>query len=404
MARVGLFTPQHHSFFLYYLSRVGIESKHDIRIYAPERVHDDIEELYTEAEHSQISWVLGRESESIDEFFNRVEANSTELDLLWTVLAWGTERVPPNLVDFDPDPPVFAGITNLNDWTYNPFPNWTYKIVNTVTPLLRDRVDAERTSTVFDHLRYLMQPAIRDTFDAIHIEYPPMLRFIENEVEWEQPFLEFPPVVFEESKLPAVGQKDGPRIVVPGRISQQIRNVELLLDAMDAVFERYRGDLTLDFVGRLTGDYETALARIESLKDRGYDVRYRENWIPYDEFAASLRAGDIIVNPLHVRRTISHPFRSDMWTGRTNGTGPIFDALRYARPLVVPELFPVDDRLEPFTETYDNADHLADLLVELLSNEDQLAELQTNAEQAARQVTPEAQRPRFESIVDQLSR
>jgi hypothetical protein len=68
----------------------------------------------------------------------------------------------------------------------------------------------------------------------------------------------------------------------------------------------------------------------------------------------------------------------------------------------VPELFPVDERLEPFTETYDNVDHLVEVLLELLENEGRLASLQSSVDAAAADVTPESQRPRFEDIVDNL--
>jgi hypothetical protein len=402
MAQIGFFTPQHHSFYLYYLSRIGIESAHDVRVYAPSDVHNSIESLYTDEEYDSIKWIIADEMRSVDKFFQRVETASKDIDLLWTVLAWGTGRVPPNLLEFDPDPVHVAGITNLNDWTCNPFPDRVYDLIKRGTPLLRQYVETDRIDTLFDHLRYLMQPGIIETFDAVHIEYPPMHRFFQNQVDWNVDVFEFPPIVFEESSLPTVEQTTKKRIAVPGRISQNVRNIDQVLTAMERVFEHYSGNVILDFVGRLTGDYESALKRIEMLQNQGYDVRYREEWIPYDEFAAALRAADIIINPLHVRRTISHPFRADMWTGRTNGTGIIFDALRYARPLVVPELFSVDERLRPFTETYDNIDHLVKIVLELLENEDRLADLQSRADAAAAEVTPEAQRPKFENIVDNI--
>jgi len=403
MTRIGFFGAQYHSFFLYYMTRVATSCEYDVRVYTTQQIHDRIESLYTDEEYEGCEWVLQEDGESFDAFFDRVERSAErDLDLLWTILAWGKGRTPPNFLEFDPDCPAICGITNLNDWTYNPFPDSVYRAVDRWMPLARRLLRFERANTVFNQSRYLMQPGIIDNYDAVHIEYPPMARFIENEVEWEQEFYEFYPVVFESEKLPAVERTDTRRIAVPGRISQHVRDIDTLLDAMETVFERYDDEVVLDFVGRLYGDYESVLDRIETLQDRGYDVRYREDWIPYEEFAEGLRAADIIINPLHVRRVLKHPLRSDMWTGRTNGTGLIFDALRYARPLVVPELFPVDERLEPFTETYDNVEHLSELLLELLSDDERRRTLQEGVDRAASDLTVEAQKPRFETIVDDL--
>lgn len=405
MRDIGFFTPEQHSFYLYYLTRIPHPDNCTVTVYTTTTIHNNIEPLYTESEHNNIEWVLQDDQESVEDFFERVELDAEQnQDLLWTVLAWGTGRVPANFVDFDPDVPSICGLVNLNDWTYNPFPNWVYTLVKNGTPLIRDHVTSRRIDSVFDHLRYLMQPAILENFDAVHIEYEPMSRFLANQNSWDIEVYDLRPVVHEQEKLPPITKETNEtrRIAIPGRVSQNVRNIDQVLTAMERVFEQYSGDVILDFVGRLTGDYDSALKRIEMLQNQGYDVRYREEWIPYDEFATALRAADIIVNPLHVRRTISHPFRSDMWTGRTNGTGIIFDALRYARPLVVPELFPVDERLEPFTETYDNVDHLVEVLLELLENEERLASLQSSVDAAAADVTPESQRPRFEDIVDNL--
>jgi hypothetical protein len=403
MRDIGFFTPEQHSFYLYYLTRIPHPDDYAVTVYTTATIHDDIAPLYTELEYDSIDWVIKGEQESIDSFFERIE-HDAELnqDILWTVLAWGTKRVPANFIDFDPDIPSICGLVNLNDWTYNPFPDWVYTLVKYGTSLMRDSVTSHVINPVLSHLRYLMQPAILRNFDAVHMEYPPMSRFLANENDWEIDVYNLYPVVHEQEKLPPVSKKEARRIAIPGRISQNVRNITQALTAMERVFEHYDGDLILDFVGRPADVYESALERIETLQNQGYDVRYREEWIPYDEFAAALRAADIIINPLHVRRTISHPFRADMWTGRTNGTGIIFDALRYARPLVVPELFSVDERLKPFTETYNNIDHLVKTVIELLENEDRLADLQSRADAAAAEVTPEAQRPKFENIVDNI--
>lgn len=403
MREIGLFTPQHHSFFLYYLSRIADSPESRVWMFTTQSVHDQIEPLYTDEEYDRYEWVLGSDEEPIDAYFDRVERDaSRELDVLWTVLAWGTNRVPPNLLDFTPDCRVVGGVTNLNDWTYNPFDDRVYRAVERLTPLLRERLPPGATNTLFDHLRYLMQPGIADTFDAVHIEYAPMLTFFRAQADWDcDPHLLYP-VVFEAEKLPAVERDGTPRIAVPGRISQHIRDVDLLLTAMERVFEAYDGDLVLDFVGRPAGDYESALARIHDLQRRGYDVRYREEWTPFDEFAAALRRSDLILNPLQVHRRIRHPLRADMWTGTTNGTGPIFDAIRYARPIVLPELFPVDEHLDPLVETYVTASDLADLLLDLFENESRLDALQDGADACAREFDVPSQRERFHDVIDRV--
>jgi hypothetical protein len=401
---IGLFEVEKHPFFLYYISRMATSERNDVTVLVPSEMHDRIRPLYTDAEYEEIRWVVSQDGETLDDFFERVERVATnELDFLWVNTAWGTGRTPANYLEFDPDCPSVAGVTNLNDWAYNPFPGAIYRGIRPVVRLLK-RAPSFVSTPVFQQLRYLMQPGIIVNHNAVNVEYPPMRHFAERHGDWGRPVYDLAPVVYEPDKLPSVAKQEGLRVAVPGRISSYIRDYESVFAAFESLFDEYGDRLTLDLVGEPRSDGESIIDTAEAFKARGFDVRYRTEWIPFADFASSLCRADLLLDPVNVYRPIRHPLRIDQETGRRNGTGVLFDAIRYAKPLLLPAAFPDDPMIAPFIRSFSSVEDLGSLVRTYLEDDSALRRLQTTATEVAAEYDVASQRQRFDALVDDVLR
>lgn len=402
MSRIGLFEVSHHSHILYYLSRMSGPDANQVTIFTTESIYDRIAGNYDEDELESYDWHLQRESNSLDRFFDEVEERcSREMDFLSVNTPHASGRVTSNFVDFDPDCPTLGWIYDVRRWCHN-HPAILYRMAEAVHRPIRTSFPGDGGDVALEHLKPLLPPSILENFDAVNVEYPPLKRYLEREEGWTRSIHTLAPTLYEPYEAdPSDGKF---RVVVPGSLSTDIRDYDTVLDAFEWLFEAGGGDLSLELLGRPVGEGSRIVRRCEEFQAAGYDVSFYREWVGHEEFTEAIRRSDLILSPVRVNRPMRHPLKPDKIMGTTQGTGVIFDAIRHAKPIILPGSFNVDEIIEDITLTYDSPEHLLNLLEGLVHDETRLEDLLEAARRNSMGFSLGRQQERFQHVLDQMVR
>ena len=421
---IGLFELTWHPQNLLNLARMADTEAADVVVFTDEATYDDWmrpENVDREA----YEWRLRGEEESLAEYFDRVEVYCDDhVDFLMVVTPFGSGRITARFVDFDPDCVTACWLYNARACVESTRAAGSSRApLAEATPMLRDALEAEDPDTAERTLkpyRYYMRPYILENYDAYLVEYPPIASFLDEAWEWNQDgngdrdtpvYGELPPFLYEgdaedDADVTDPGDaSDRVEVTVSGRVVENVRDYDPVLDAFENLFETYGDDLGLSVLGRPVGGYgDRVMERCAELDAAGYPVTYYPDleWIPTGEFERVLRRSDVLLNPIYLTEETTREPAPDERRSRTKGTGVLFDATKYAKPLVLPEGFTIAEMIEGATLTYGSPDELRETIARLVENPDELAERTRAARENARRYALDRQRERFHRIVEDV--
>jgi len=196
------------------------------------------------------------------------------------------------------------------------------------------------------------------------------------------PFQVFDPALPARSERLPTGRI---RICIPGEVSQLRRDYMALFDCF-----LQHGELTqayaLDLLGVLpdTEATEVLRSKITALRDTGMPVfTYGPKHIPMEQFDREALQADIIMGNMHVMLMGSAVY------GKTKDTGAIYSMIKYAQPGLLPAHYDLIDALRSSVLVYKDYGDLAQILLQLSSNREQLNSLKEAAWANALHFTPE---------------
>lgn len=230
-------------------------------------------------------------------------------------------------------------------------------------------------------------------YTAILVEFDTVKKHVESKLNCPWPVRTFNPVIRYEEKTPN-SSPETVRFVIPGNISRSRRDYDLVLDAFETAFANFPEQLELRLVGRLKD--EDIGSKCDELREKGYLIDYYTDWVDSETFVREMGASDIILLPQNQYRKEALPFEV---YGKTSGTGGVFEAIRHAKPILLPEHFPDVGCLPDSNLRYSNADDLENVLCRLVSNRKEVTTLKAKARANAERFSFEQQRERLHSIL-----
>lgn len=423
---LGLFGITWHSQNLLALAKIADAERDDVTVFTTEEVRENWLEP-SGLDLSAYELVLQSADETLGNYFRRVEAATEGLDFLMVVTPFGSGRITANFVEFDPACPSVCWLYNSRaciESTRAADERDTRDPLREVTgPLRRALVaeDPETAERVLKPYRYYMRPYILEHYDAYAVEYPPIREYVDDNWHWEKPvYGQFPPFVYEdddtglETDSRSERAEDSPservedsrservEVTISGRVVENVRDYEPVIDAFADLFDEYGDGLALHVLGQPVGDYgDRVMAQCSGLDAEGYAVNYysETDWIPTGEFERVLARSDLLLNPIYLTEETTRDPAPDEVRGTTKGTGVLMDALKHAKPLVLPSGFRVAEMIAGSTLLYDSTADLRETISELVEDGDRLQKLQAEAARNAEAFTVERQRERFEEIV-----
>lgn len=156
------------------------------------------------------------------------------------------------------------------------------------------------------------------------------------------------------------------KIVVPGTISKNVRDYKLLFDALESLLPHIKVKVELVLLGRLKE--EGILVPFEKVIKEYKDIflfNYYTDFIDQKHFDKTLAEADFLILPL--KECVSHGGRKEYF-GLTTESGSINDFVRFGKPAIIPEFYPIHEGLEPLLRRYHDVESMAQCILFFAEN------------------------------------
>ena len=157
------------------------------------------------------------------------------------------------------------------------------------------------------------------------------------------------------------------QIVVPGTVSALTRDFEMLFAALKRVDGKLNQPIELIFLGNAGTSRARSLFQLMGQHAfKQVHIQTFENSIEEATYTAKLQQADFLILPLKASIQFG-VFRE--WYGKTTISGGINDLLRFGKPTLLPNFYPLHPALNQLTQRYQNADELAQFLLEWVNEQ-----------------------------------
>ena len=133
----------------------------------------------------------------------------------------------------------------------------------------------------------------------------------------------------------------------------------------------------------------------------GGNIVVFENEIPEIEFRQILHHADILWSPLQINTSIYDGIPEIY--GQTKNSGNTHDAVRFAKPMIIPQHLQTAKEIEDSVLRYTDKKSFVSLILALQNNYETVIALQQNAIKNAKQFTIDKVASKFKEMLDGLS-
>ncbi len=364
MKHIGILEYNYHSIYLYTLARICKTKHTTVTLFTTKKILSLIEpHLKNKKEYTII---LKEDNESIHHFLKKVQTICNEnIDILFVNTIQETLKDLPHYITFKTRCPMILTVHDANTWLK------PHIVLDLSKPM-------RTLDTIISTL--LIKKIILKKYAAINVVYPPIKDYIQQHTSYKKPVFTLPFNFYDADQQPQQTKRNPDKIVflAPGEIIKTRRDHILLLDVFEEVFKEYPAVASLVVLGRPVGAHgRRIIKRCEQLKQQNYDVTWFTEFIPEETYIAHYHNADIIIAPIkldtHSLGTIREIF------GTTKASGAPYEAIQYAKPIILPQAFNLPKELQTSAITYQFSEDLKQKIINLLQNPHILSQLQINA-------------------------
>jgi hypothetical protein len=225
----------------------------------------------------------------------------------------------------------------------------------------------------------LISKFIFPKFDAINVIYHPLKEYIKKKTDYKKKIFTLPSSIFENINDNRINENnDKLNIAIPGLIQEHRKDYNAVIPAFENLFKDNKEKIKLCVLGFPIGSFGKYIKnKFNDMKKNEYDIEIFEHFIPEDIFKDKLLQSDIILAPIRINTRADGDIKEIY--GRTVGSGIIFNAIKYAKPIIVPSEFNMLPELSSSTLKYSNSKELQYIIEHLISNPDKLQKIKSNA-------------------------
>ncbi len=363
MKEIGILEIYCHVKFLYTLSRICKTEKSNVSIFTTKEIFSKMETYIKNK--SDYNIILKKENESKHSFIKRVEKICNEkIDLLFVNTIQSTCLNFPHFFGFKPKCKIILTIHTANAW-FNKKPVFSIKkIFRTVDTNL---------STII--AKFIILPK----FNAINVIYYPIKEYILDNTDYKKKIFEIPFEFFDEDiDIKSLRKDKKVMFVIPGQIEEHRRVYEDVLDTFEGLFKNFNEIIILYILGFPVGLYGNKILKMcKKLKEKGYAIKYYDDFVPENIYTKIMKDIDIIISPIR-NKSIGIGVIAEIY-GKTKGTAAVYEAIQYAKPLVIPNDFNIITELESSTLKYTDVKDLGNKLTKLILNKQKIEKLKEEA-------------------------
>lgn len=331
-ARIGVFNMSSHE--NYFLSILEILEDHprDVVVFSNKSYIDKVSDKISG--NGPDSWVIKSESETLDSFLSRASK-------IWN-----------NTIDILISFPIYGGVIGMNKYFKLEFDCLHIQLIYNINTWTGSNI--RFTPKIYNYLEVILRKRLLSRIDGIIVEYSPLRDYMKRLVS-KKNIEYFTPVICKKVNPPSSKY----RITVPGHIDPTRRNYGFLLDSLNYL-QDHQDVIELHLLGSPNGpEGENIVSRCDRLIKSGWSIRYHRGWVPVEQFEQVLETTGLIVSP--IKNTKVNGAVTEIY-GQSKGSGCFGDAIRYGKPLVLPDHYQVPPETEGFVRTYSTKDDLAELI------------------------------------------
>jgi hypothetical protein len=362
LKNIGIIEVHCHIKYLYTICRICKTKNTNVTIFTTKDLIDRLKGYLENIDHYDI--VLKNENEGINSFLKRVEKICNEkIDILFVNTFQVTNFYLPRYFGFNPKCKKIITVHTANAWL-NQKP-----VINLKKPILT--LDTNVSS-------FIVRRFILPKYDAINVLYSPIKDYILKETDYSKKIFTLP-FNFFNGKVKADKKKDNKiKFVIPGQIEKHRRDYDIVIDAFENLFNNFKEEISLYLLGYPVGDYgKLILKRCKLIKEKGYNIINFDEFVPEEEYNQIISDCDFIISPIKIE-TGSWGLLEEKY-GVTKASAIIFEAIQYAKPLVIPVDFNIIKELDSSTLKYSDSKDLENILTKVISNKQKIDNLTQKA-------------------------
>ena len=342
MKKIALVELQEHQEVLYGLIDLLLLQPVEVYVFAPAYMQEQLKPEWVENE--RLHWISKLPEETIPQFIQQVKTQLDAVDLIvFTTLvkhfAFFAQQTftPPTVLLIHKGNAFFAPQSNLD---------------------IRNFKDALR------FLRSLWRR--EDFFREKLLKKTSYLSFTDPVIEAYMrplipPFCQLLPALPFTNYTPALPQSNAPiQIVVPGTVSALTRDFDLLFSALQKADAQLATTVELIFLGKASGPRARLFFDfVQNSRFQNINIQTFGSMLPEQDYQKKLQTADFLLLPL--REQIQFGIIRERY-GKTSISGGVNDMLRFGKPALVPDFYPLDPALQSLSQSFHDAESLADLL------------------------------------------
>jgi len=251
---------------------------------------------------------------------------------------------------------------------------------------------------------YDVRQEILENVDGLITSYPPLRDYIEQNTGWDKKAYSLAPV-YQEFDSACVGVKDPAEdqleFVLPGKIDPRRKEYIEFLDSYSRVAEKF-DNCRLELLGSAKSERgQPILEHCRELNEtREVDIEFHDDngWLPESQFTESVSNAEIILSP--TTNEYVGPMSNEVY-GTTKMSGSIRDAIRFSKPVLLPDHFELPEKMDGLATVY-SEDDLEDTIERIITDEQMRENISRSAAETAKKFDLPSQRNRWLKITEDL--
>jgi len=360
---IGILEVRRHIPIIYSFSKIFKTKDTNVTIFTTKELLSQLTNYLKDTKDYSI--VLKEDNETIYSFIRRVKKIcDKKIDILFVNTIHETLLDLICYLKFRPKSRTVLLIHHVNAWFK---PRLVFKILHPIRAFDTNMGSALIHSFIFPK------------FDAINVIYHPLKDYIKTHTNYEREIFTLPTSIFDKTTLTSESNDDEIlKIIMPGLIQEHRKDYDIVFTAFSSLFEQHKNKIKLIIPGLPVGLYGKRIyEKFKSLCDKGYDVVIFDKYVPDDIFDKLLNQSNIIIAPIKIKTRADNEIEEEY--GKTVGSGVIFNAIQYAKPIIVPYEFNMLPELKSSTLTYKNSQELESVINTLLLDHEKLKKLKKEA-------------------------
>lgn len=349
---IGILEVRRHPAVLHSFCSICNTMNTRVTVFTIPRIFNRLQTLMKDP--SQFHFIVKKKNQRLLSFLRQIKKYSEQhLDLLFVNTIHETWYDLFHFSKFNPDVLKILTIHHVNAWL-DPTDH-----LNEMNSLQKINV----------HMMKSSMQTILSYYDGLNVIYSPLKHYVEDTLKYQGPVFVIPSAVSEQDDGKPRNQKTKQKLVItiPGLIQAHRKNFTQARSVFNSLPRTYLKNIELILLGAAfdkTG--KTIIKTFKSLREKGLTVKTFDHFIDDDTFYHYIRQSDILFLPIKIHTKADNGVNEIY--GKTVGSGVVYDAIKYAKPVIIPAQFQMISSFKDATMSYQSEEKLRNLLMSCIDN------------------------------------